>query len=445
MKTYIVGTLIAMALLISGCHSGNKNNSSADAKEAHEHLDDHNHDHNHPHDHDHDHPHDHDHDHTHGDIHDHDHSSDGAHSHSTSDGHIHSTAAGHDHDHSSEDADEIHFSHQQAEMVGLQVEQVAPAPFSYVIKTSGHIQAAQGDEVVIAATSNGIVSYTNPSLTEGSAVKSGQSIVTISAKNLLEGDPSARAKIEFETAEKEFQRAELLVKDQIISTKEFEQARLRYETARTAYNAQASNMTAHGVRVTSPINGYIKNRMAAQGEYVSVGQPIATVSQNRRLQLRAEVSEKDYKAVRNITSANFKPAYDDRVYQLSDLNGRLLSFGRSADEQSFFIPVTFEFDNVGDFLPGAFSEVYLLANPQDNVISVPAPSLTEEQGLYFVYLQLEEEHYKKQEVTLGQSDGTRVQIVSGLQPGDKVVTKGVYQVKLAAISSLMPEGHTHNH
>ncbi|MEA4916612.1 efflux RND transporter periplasmic adaptor subunit [Proteiniphilum sp.] len=441
MKTYIVGSLIAMALLISGCHSGNKNASPADVKDAHEHLHDHDHDHDHGDGHSHDD--DHNHDHQHG--HDHDHSSDGEHSHSANDAHVHSTDDGHDHDHSSGDTDEIHFSRQQAEVVGLEVEQVAPAPFSYVIKTSGHIQVAQGDEVIIAATSNGIVSFSSPSLTDGSTVKAGQSIVTISARNLLEGDPSTRAKIEFETAEKEFQRAELLVKDQIISTKEFEQARLRYETAKTAYHAQASNMTANGVRVTSPIHGFIKNRMVAQGEYVSVGQPIATVSQNRRLQLRAEVSEKDYKTVRNIISAHFKPAYDDQVYRLSDLNGRLLSFGRSADGQSFFIPVTFEFDNVGDFLPGAFTEVYLLANPQNDVISVPASSLTEEQGLYFVYLQLEEEHYKKQEVTPGQSDGTRVQIVSGLKPGDKVVTKGVYQVKLAAISSVMPEGHTHNH
>ena len=134
MKTYIVGLLIAMALLISGCHSGNKHESSSDAKDAHQHR----HDHGHSHSHD------------------------------------------HDHDHSSGDTDAILFTRQQAEMTGLEVEQVAPAPFSYVIKTSGQIQAAQGDEVIIAATSNGIVSFTNPSLTDGGAVRSGQSIVTIS-------------------------------------------------------------------------------------------------------------------------------------------------------------------------------------------------------------------------------------------------------------------------
>jgi RND family efflux transporter MFP subunit len=183
----------------------------------------------------------------------------------------------------------------------------------------------------------------------------------------------------------------------------------------------------------------------AQGEYVSVGQTIATISQNKKLQLRAEVSEKNYNKLKNIRTANFKTAYDDALYKLKDLNGRLLSYGRTSGQQSFYIPVTFEFDNIGDIIPGSFTEIYLIANPKDNVISVPASSVTEEQGLHFVYVQLEEEVFKKLEVSLGQNNGERVQIHSGLKEGDKVVTEGVYQVKLAATSSVMPEGHGHAH
>jgi hypothetical protein len=39
----------------------------------------------------------------------------------------------------------------------------------------------------------------------------------------------------------------------------------------------------------------------------------------------------------------------------------------------------------------------------------------------------------------------RVQIMSGLAPGDRVVSQGVMQVKLAAHSAVIPEGHSHNH
>ena len=411
MKTYIISLFIVAAMLFTGCNSGDKNKNHAN-KDTHEHVE--------------------------GDGHDH--SAEDGHDHSAEDGHNHEGEAlkeegGH--------SDEIPFSKQQAEAVGLKVEEVTPTTFSSVIKTSGQILSAQGDEATIVATSNGIVSFTNPSISDGAAVRAGEAIVTVSSKNLLEGDPAVKAKITYETAQKEYQRAEELIKEQIISAKEFEQIRLRYETAKTAYEAQAANITTSGVRVTSPINGYIKNRLVNQGEYVSVGQPIATVSQNRRLQLRAEVSENYFKVLKSIGSANFQTSYDNEVYKLSDLNGRLLSFGKASGGQSFYIPVTFEFDNIGDIVPGSFVSVYLLSTPQNNVISVPVSAVTEEQGLTFVYLQLDEEGYKKQEVNLGQSNGDRVQVLSGLKPGDKVVTKGVYQVKLAAVSSVMPEGHSH--
>jgi len=370
----------------------------------------------------------------------------GIHTQAEGESHNHSEDDGHDHAKGeSNHTDEISFTKAQAEAVGLIVETVSPGAFQQVIKTSGQIQASQGDEATIVSTSNGIVSFSNRSITEGAAVRSGEAIVTVSAKNLLEGDPATKVKIVYETAQKEFSRAEKLIKDNIISAKEYEQIRLRYETAKTAYEAQAANITSSGVRVTSPISGFIKNRLVSQGDYVSVGQPIATVSQNKRLQLRAEVSENYYKSLKNIGGANFQTSYDNEVYKLSDLNGRLLSFGKASGGQSFYIPVTFEFDNIGDIIPGSFVSVYLLSNPLENVISVPVSALTEEQGLNFVYLQLDEEGYKKQEVTLGQSNGDRVQVLSGLKAGDKVVTKGVYQVKLAAVSSIMPEGHSHSH
>jgi multidrug efflux pump subunit AcrA (membrane-fusion protein) len=78
------------------------------------------------------------------------------------------------------------------------------------------------------------------------------------------------------------------------------------------------------------------------------------------------------------------------------------------------------------------------------VISLPESALTEEQGLYFVYLKLDDECYKKQEVQLGTSNGERVEILSGLKDGDTVVTRGAIHVKLAAASNAIPT-HSHNH
>lgn len=393
MKKQILGAAAVAALLLAGCNSG----------QAVEH--------------------------TEGDGHDH-----GAETHAEGDGHDH-TNEGH--------ADEIVFSKEQAAFAGLKIDTVKPDAFRNVIRTSGEIRAAQGDEATIVATANGVVSFPRQTMTVGAPVAAGATVVTISAKNLADGDPAAKAKIAYETALKEYERAKGLVADQIISAKEFEQVRLRYENARTTYEAQAADMTASGVRVTSPISGYVTSRLVGQGDYVTVGQPVATVSQNRRLQLRADVPPSRFGELKTVAGANFVTPYDNKAYELTALGGRLLSVGKSSDKTSFYIPVTFEFDNTGEVVPGSFVEVFLLGAPQQDVISVPVTALTEEQGVYFVYVQVDDDGYLKREVKPGQSDGERVRILSGLSGGERVVSKGAYQVKLAATSSIVPEGHTH--
>lgn len=171
---------------------------------------------------------------------------------------------------------------------------------------------------------------------------------------------------------------------------------------------------------------------------------VATVSQNKKLVLRADVSEKYYNSLNSINNANFKTPYDNRVYALPDLSGKLLSVGKAAGTNSFFIPVTFEFDNRGDIIPGSFVEIYLLSYPMENVLSLPVSALTNEMGNFYVYRQLDEEGYQKQEVTLGANNGKEVQVLSGLTPGDRIVTRGAYQVKMASASAAIP-GHTHEH
>lgn len=89
----------------------------------------------------------------------------------------------------------------------------------------------------------------------------------------------------------------------------------------------------------------MKSILVNEGDYVTIGQPLVSVTQNRRLFLRAEVSEKYYPYLRTISSANFRTPYNNEVYELNELSGRLLSFGKTSGDNSFYVPVTFEFDN----------------------------------------------------------------------------------------------------
>ncbi len=418
---------ICAALLFAAC--GGKHNATHEHEhnhETHQH-EAHAHEHNHSHE---------SHEHSHeGHTHEHE-----EHSHAHEE-HNH----GHEHEtHSHEHGEGIAFTKQQAEAAGLKVEVTPKGSFSGVIKTAGHIQAPKGNEAVVVATSAGVLYYTDPSIVEGVAVTAGKALAGISAKKLQDGDPLLKAKLAYETALAEYERAKRLVDDKIVSAKEFEQIRLRYETAKTTYEGQAQGMTDKGASLTSPIAGYLKQLLVPNGAYVEVGQPVAIVTQTRRLQLRAEVSERDYAQLSKVSSANFRPSYTDKLYKTTDLNGRLVAYGKAAaDEASFYIPVTFEFDNVGDIVPGSYAEVYLLTSPEEGVVSIPISALTEEQGLYYIYIQLCEEEYEKRGVTLGRRDGERVEILHGLHGGERVVTQGAYQVKLASVSTAIPHGHSH--
>ncbi|WP_455587747.1 efflux RND transporter periplasmic adaptor subunit [Bacteroides sp.] len=377
-------------------------------------------------------------------------------------GHNHGTEAhdheheGHDHekekkcdghDHGNEAAtgnsDEIILPQAKADAAGVKVNAIEPGTFEQVIKTSGQVLAAQGDESVAVATVAGVVSF-HGKVTEGMSVGKGTTLLTISSSNIADGDPVQRARIAYEISKKEYERMKALVKNKIVSDKDFAQAEQNYENARISYEALAKGNTKGGQAISSPIAGYVKNILVKEGDYVTIGQPLVSVTQNRRLFLRAEVSEKYYPYLRTIGSANFRTPYDNKVYELKELSGRMLSFGKSAGDNSFYVPVTFEFDNKGDIIPGSFVEVYLLSTPMENVISLPRTALTEEQGLFFVYLQLDKEGYKKQEVTLGADNGKSVQILKGVNPGDRVVTSGAYQVKLASASNAIP-AHSHEH
>lgn len=357
----------------------------------------------------------------------------------------------------SEDAEEhhheheegvIHFSEKQMKAANLKVETVKPSDFSEVIRVSGQVMAAQGDEAAVVAKSSGVVTFTRDHLSEGVAIRQGETFAHIAATGISGGDDVAMNSVNLRAAKAAYDRALALFADTIISKKELERLRQEYEQARVTAGLKANgngvSRNGDGSSVTSPLTGFIKVILVKQGEYVSVGQTIATVTKSCNLQLRAEVPEKYFAKMHSIRSANFEMSYGG-VYSLDALKGHLVSMGKMATEGSSYIPMTFEFENRGNIVPGAFADIWLLGNKRQNVLSVPKTSLTEEQGVYFVYIQLDDpDEYEKREVTIGMSDGSRVEILSGLKVGEKVVTHGVYQVKLAS-GNVAPEAHSHSH
>ena len=368
--------------------------------------------------------------------HDHDHGHNHVHSHE-----------GHSHEEEGEEHEDgvIHFSAEQAEMAGLKVEEAQIGQFAEVIRVSGQVSAAQGDESAIVARTSGTINFSRDHLSEGSEVRNGEVIARISAENIAGGDVIAQNNLALATAKAAYERAQRLIADSIISQKEFERAQLEYESARLAANA--GNGGKGGATVASPLKGFIKQVLVKQGEYVEAGQIIATVTKNCNLQLRAEVPEKHFSSLTKVRSANFKMGYDEIARSLDEMGGHLVAIGKTADEGSAYIPVTFEFTNTGSVVPGSFADIWLIMQNRENVLTISVEALTEAQGVYYAYIQHEDEddHYERRELRLGASDGRRVEILSGISAGEKVVVSGVSQVKMAGATGVIPDAHNHSH
>ena len=360
----------------------------------------------------------------------------------------------HDHDSEAEEAgnkakeahtDEIILSPEKARAAGVKVEEVKPGTFHGVIHTSGKVMSASCDETAVVATISGRVQYKNH-VSEGLKVAAGTTLfsITSAGMQMADGDPVQRARIDFERAERDYTRAKTLIKDKIISEKDLAVAKAEYEAAKLTYTSMQRTRSAGGVTVTAPRGGYIKQCMVNGGDYVEAGQPLAVITQNKHLYLRAEIPERDFNELNKIRGAKFRTSYSNRLYDITEMGGHIQSYGRSAEVNNSYIPVIFEFNNTGDVVQGSYAEIYLITQDRPNVITLPLTALTEEQGIHFVYIQVDKEGYRKQEVTLGESDGERVEILTGVKKGDRVVTKGAVQVRLASAANAIP-AHNHNH
>lgn len=313
-----------------------------------------------------------------------------------------------------------------------------------MIPVTGRIMPTTGSESVVTSPTSGVVRF-NRSITQGSRVGVGTQIATVSGAAVAGGDAMEAARLDLEAAKRELDRITPLHESGIVSTRDYNAALAAYESARNAAGA-SSTAKSSGSSATARTAGVITSLLVKEGDYVEAGAPIATVSSNERLTLRADLPLRYNSRAARVVGANIRPAYSDSVIPLSALGGKVISPSlTSADDRPGYIPVYFTLGNNGAMVAGSYADVYLILSENHQAVIVPVGAVSEQQGEHFVYVRLDEECYEKRPVTLGDTDGVSVEILKGINPGEDVVTSGMIFVKLAESSGAVPEGHSHSH
>jgi cobalt-zinc-cadmium efflux system membrane fusion protein len=321
-------------------------------------------------------------------------------------------------------------------------------PFGQVIKTTAQIQSAQGDEVLVTAKTSGVISFSGNSILEGINVSNGQALLTIKGSGLAENNSAVRyAEVQnnFEKAKADYERASVLAEDKIVPEKQLLEIKTVYENARLVYENLKQNFSAAGQTVFSPMNGFVKQIYVSNGQYVEAGQPLTMISQNKTLLLRAEVQQKYSRYLMSIATANIRTIEDKKTYTLEELNGKVISVGKTTTSDNFLIPVALQINNVGSFVPGSFVELYLKTISDSRALTIPNSAILEEQGSFFLYVQVTPELFEKREIKTGATDGINTEIISGLADDERIVTKGALLIKLAQATGTLDahSGHVH--
>ena len=450
-KIFLIITLIA-GLVSCRLDNGHNHEHSAD---SHQHSADCSHDHEYSADsHQHSASCNHDHEHS---ADSHQHSADCSHDHNH-DAHNHEAEAhNHDHAHSSQPAAHSHehnhgegsinFPIDQQNKIDFEVVEVVTEPLYQVIRTSAQIVPSQESEKILTATTSGIVTFESKDIVHGLDVKSGQVLFSIANDNMADDNLSTRreeVEVEYEKAKLDYERKQALAEDKIISESELLDAKAEYLKAKKHYDNMLKNYPEGKTLHRATISGSIGEVLVPNNSYVEAGQAIMTLTQNDKLYLRADLQSKYYPVLKDIKTANVK-TNEGIVYTLNELGGRLLSYGKTTDVNNPLIPVTFEVKNNGNLIPGSFVEIFITAESDKMGVMLPNSAIVEEMGIYCVFVQTCVEDFEKRIITKGVTDGSKTQILKGVAAGERVVSKGAVNVKLAQGSAALDPhaGHVH--
>jgi membrane fusion protein, heavy metal efflux system len=315
-----------------------------------------------------------------------------------------------------------------------------------------------GEADVVAPIDGRLTRVVDVSL--GAAVSRGQELARLLPPPAVPGDlpqlqrGRAEAQSALALATRDRERAERLTAAGAAPAKRLDEARSAEEQAKARLGAAEASLSQYTAAraggaadaeglfiIRAPVSGVVAQRDAATGANVSAGRILFRVVDVSQVHVVGQVPEAEAARVREVSAAELEtPGLPARVPV-----GRLASVGKVLDRESRTLPITFAFDNRTERLPvGQSVFLHLLMETTSARPVVPATAVIDDAGRPIVFVQREGETFERRAVTLGPRTGDLIQIVEGVRPGDRVVTKGAYLVRLASLSTSVPaHGHVH--
>ncbi len=265
-----------------------------------------------------------------------------------------------------------------------------------------------------------------------------------------------RAAAEFFEAQQNFNRAQQLHRDQLISQQQLDEAASRFKAAQAAHelalqeveqlkaqlkSSQAALALAEkklaDASIRAPFPGAVKERRISPGEFVRVQTPVAVIVRTDRLRARLDVPEKWASAVTTGLPVELRlEAYPGEVFhgQVVRINPTVAAETRTFEVEAL-IP-----NPDGRLKPGFFVQATLSSELEEKILTIPESAVYYRYGIYKVYV-VNGDRVEEREIQTGGRFDSRLEVLGGLSSGDRIAeaVQGVLQhgtvVRAAAAGS----------
>ncbi len=246
----------------------------------------------------------------------------------------------------------------------------------------------------------------------------------------------------------EFTRLEAASKQRpgLIAEQELDDARSKDQeseaqigVAKASLNAMeqqlgVSNANSHRIQtltdyeqIISPFNGVVTMRYADEGSLIQAGtssdtqsMPVVRVAQSDLLRLRMPVPESDVPYIHIGGNVQIKVSATGRVFE-----GKIIRFTRALDANTRTMLTEVDVPNPDLVLsPGMFAETVIQLQQKDNALTLPAQAVVQDGENDYVLVVDSTNHVQRRNVKVGIQTANRMEIVSGLQLGERVIASG---------------------
>lgn len=334
-----------------------------------------------------------------------------------------------------------------------------PSPLRESLQVPAEVTPRSGGEVSVTAPLAGRLAGENlPVL--GMRVTQGLMLATVIPPTSVPNDRAsldlakAEAEAALDYARRDRDRASRLVDAGAAPAKRLDEARNAERTAEARVRAADERIrqfdasrSAEGAggsapfAIRAPIAGLIVEMSASPGANLKGGETLFRIIDTDRVYVSAIVPEADYPSIRKLTAAEIQIPGLDQPRPV----GRLISVGKVVDPATRTFPVVYEASNAdGRIAINQTVTIRLFLSGATKGTTIPEAALVDDGGRPIIFIQRAGESFVRRPVELGRRQGGVVEITSGVAPGDRIVTRGAYLIRLSSLSSQIPaHGHVH--